>query len=74
MSGGEAADTVRSVHQIRCGVYITLKRRIRYGGQKGCMASCRHAGVYSQELRTLLQDTVDNEIVHKGEASFIDSP
>ena len=31
--------------QIQCGVYITLKRQITYGGQKGCMACCRHAGV-----------------------------
>ena len=60
--------------QIQCGVYITLRRQIRCGGQKGCMACCRHAGVYSQELRTRLQDTVDNDVAHTGEASLIDSP
>ena len=48
--------------QMQCGVYINLKRQIRYGGQKGCMACCRHAGVYSQEVRTRLQDTVDTEV------------
>ena len=38
------------------------------------MACCRHAGAYSQELRTRLQDTVENEVAHTGEASSIDSP
>ena len=29
-----------------------LKRQIRYGGQKSCMACCRHAALCSQESRT----------------------
>ena len=55
--------------QMHSGVYIALKRQIRYGDQKGC-----NAGVYSQELRTRLQNTVDNEVAQSGKASSIDSP
>ena len=39
--------------------------------QKGCMAYCRHAGVYSQELQTRLQDIVDTEVVQTGRTSSI---
>ena len=61
-------------HRHNAEVYIPLKRKIRHGGQKGCMACCRHAGVYSQESRTRLQDTVDNEVAQSGKASSTDSP
>ena len=59
---------------MQCGVYTTPKRQIRNGGQKGCMACCRHAGVYSQESRTRSQDTVDSEAAQSGKASSIGSP
>ena len=54
--------------RMQCGVYVTLERRIR---QQGCMACCRHAGVNWQDLRTRLQDTVDNEVAQTGRASSI---
>ena len=60
--------------QTRCGVYTTLKRQIRYGGQKGCMACCRHAGANPRDLRTRSQDTVNNEVVQTGRASSTVSP
>ena len=60
--------------RMQCGVHVALERRIRYDGKKGCMACCKHAGVNSQDLRTRLQDTVNNEVTHTGEASSIVSP
>ena len=52
--------------RINCGVYVTLERQIRYGGQKGCMACCMHAGANPRDLRTRSQDTVNNEVVQTG--------
>ena len=59
--------------QIQGEVCISLKRKVRCHGQKDCMACCRHAGEYSQELQTRAQDTVNNEVAHAGQASSIDS-
>ena len=56
--------------RIKCGVYVTLERQIRYGGQKGCMACCR-AGANPRALRTRALDTVNNEVVQNGRASSI---
>ena len=60
--------------RIKCGVYVTLERQIRYGGQKGCMACCRHAGANPRALRIRAQDTVNNEVAQNGRASSIVSP
>ena len=56
---------------INCGVCVTLERQIRYGGQKVCMACCRHAGAHPRDLRTRSQDTVNNEVVQTSRASSI---
>ena len=47
--------------QIQDGVCIAMKRQIKCGGQKGCMACSRHAGANPRDLRTRSQDTVNNE-------------
>ena len=73
-TSGSSQESIQEKPPMQCGVCTTLKRQIRYGGQKGCMACLRHAGVYSQELRTQLQDTVDTEVAQSGNASSIDSP
>ena len=75
---GDSWNTATSVrsrsHRHNAEVYIPLMRKmIRHGGQKGCMACCRHGGAYSQESRTRLQDTADNENAQSGKASSTDS-
>ena len=52
--------------RINYEVYVTLERQIRYGGQKGCMTCCRHAGANPRDFRTRSQDTVNNEVVQTG--------
>ena len=60
--------------RIKCGVRVTLERQIRYGGQKGCMACCRHAGANPRDMRTRSQDIVNNEVAQTDSASSNVSP
>ena len=59
--------------QIQNGVCIALKRQTKCGGQKGCMACCRHAGANPRDLGTRSQDTVNNEVAQTDRASSNDS-
>ena len=60
--------------RFNCRVCVTLERQIRYGGQKGCMVCCRHAGANPRDLRTRSQDTVNNEAAQTDRASSTISP
>ena len=55
--------------QVQDGLCIALIRQIKCGGQKGCMACCRHAGANPRDLRTRLQETVNNEVAQTNRQS-----
>ena len=49
--------------QIKDRECIALKHLIKFGGQRGSMACCEHAGSNLRDLKARTQDTVDNEVV-----------